>query len=169
MGLWWELYDSHRERLLCDCRRVWGIQSFPRFGGPWTELLQLVEASAASLASAELDRRIGGVLMSKFLAKAAPAVSAKSTIGGPDKEFMSEHPAIVEYLTEDKWPDGSSRELATLLIFVEGGCWKCCLNDKARQMTGWASAGGMVSLLEALEGLLAKGGMDWRRAKKFRG
>lgn len=82
-----------------------------------------------------------------------------------DAGFVSHWPALFEYLTLLSWDDGSAREPATLLVFVDEGRWKACLNDKANARVGWRSADSFAGLLDVVEAGLAGGSMDWRRAK----
>lgn len=71
-------------------------------------------------------------------------------------------PALWEYLTATRFEDGSVRVCSTLLIFVEDGLWKACLNDRENDRSAWVSAGTWKELLEALERGLASDTAHWR-------
>src|SRR5678816_2203499 len=39
-------------------------------------------------------------------------------------------PTVLQWLSDDRWDDGSARQPSTLLVFAEDGCLKACLNDR---------------------------------------
>lgn len=80
-----------------------------------------------------------------------------------DSAFVDDYPALAEYMTLNHWDNGDARETATLLIFVEDGRFKACVNDREESRSGWVSADGFRSLLEAVEKGLREGTIDWRR------
>lgn len=82
-----------------------------------------------------------------------------------ESEWAEAHPALTEYLTATRYADGTQREPASCIVFVEGGRWKACLNDKDTQQTGWCSAGAFEELWDTLECALAAGTLDWRRSR----
>lgn len=94
---------------------------------------------------------IGGVTQ-------APAASRES-------EFATLHPSLWEYLSCEQWADGSARVPASLLIFVEGGLLKACVNDRALERTGWATGPTLEAVLASLDAGIASDGIEWRRAK----
>lgn len=73
-------------------------------------------------------------------------------------------PAVAEYLTVDRYPDGSPRERATLSLFMEDGVVKACLSDRDQGRTLWRSSYGVEEAIMALDGAIADGTADWRRA-----
>jgi len=79
-------------------------------------------------------------------------------------KWKAKFPALAEWLETDLWPDGSARKTSTLLVFVEGGAVKGCLNDRDGCQSLWASSGSIQGLLEALEGALASGEGEWRES-----
>lgn len=85
---------------------------------------------------------------------AAPPVS--------DPELEREYPGVHEYLTAAKYPDGSSREVSTLLIFVADGQWKAMLRDKDNGRCLWATGKSFEEALEVLEALLQAVEAPWR-------
>jgi hypothetical protein len=83
-----------------------------------------------------------------------------------DKDFQKECPTLYAYVAAPTWPDGSARELSTVIVFVEDGRIKGCLSDKDTGMTLWASSGTLAGLWEALEARLTGDEVDWRPARK---
>lgn len=83
-----------------------------------------------------------------------------------DEGTLRRFPILAEYLSQSRWPDGSERELATVLLCFEG-TWKAGLLDKAEGQSLWASADALAGVLEALEKRLAKAGpADWREMRQ---
>lgn len=72
------------------------------------------------------------------------------------------YPNLFSYLTEERWDDGSPRETSTLLLFVEHGILKVCLNDRAVGRTCFLSCASFDAALEALEHGLASDTLPWR-------
>lgn len=77
---------------------------------------------------------------------------------------LSPFEALFEYLSVDRYEDGSARAVATLLIFAEDGSWKACLNDRAEARSTWATGSSIEACLEALDVALKSGSADWRRS-----
>lgn len=78
--------------------------------------------------------------------------------------FLRQYPALVEYLDLDRFDDGRPRATSTLLVFVDAGVLKACLNDRQMGEVAFVSAASFEGLLEALEKGLAEGSLDWRQA-----
>jgi hypothetical protein len=78
-------------------------------------------------------------------------------------------PTLWEYLSLASWDDGSARVTSSLLLFVEDGLCKLCLNDRALERTGWASGVTLEAALSAMDASLADGRMEWRKARAFTG
>lgn len=71
-------------------------------------------------------------------------------------------PTLRSYLFDTAWADGSRRQPATLLLFVEGGFWKCCISDRATDRNAFLSARTLGGLFQALEEGLASDRVEWR-------
>lgn len=84
---------------------------------------------------------------------------------GDDTKWATAHPALHEYLTADKYPDGGLRQTATLLVFCEASEWKACLRDRDTSRTLWISSQSLPELLEALDEVLQGEDAQWRRDK----
>lgn len=101
--------------------------------------------------------------MATFASRVAPSSSGAGSPAVPiDPAFASRCPALWEYLTLTAWDDGSPRDPATLLIFVDSGVLKCCLSDKANSRVAFLSASTLEQLLSGLEDGLVRSTLDWR-------
>jgi hypothetical protein len=83
------------------------------------------------------------------------------------RQERSKFPRLVEYLEETKWDDGSRRETSTLMLLIEDGWLKACLNDRANGCSLWVTGDALVAVLDALEGHLERGDGEWRVRKPF--
>src|ERR1700729_2085687 len=79
--------------------------------------------------------------------------------------FATSHPVLWEYLTSTAYEDGAGRQPASLLVFVESGIVKLCLNDRDLSRTGWVSGPALEEALVSLELKLGDGSIDWRTTK----
>lgn len=79
-----------------------------------------------------------------------------------DLEFSGAFPELLLYLTDPSWDDGSSRELASLSLTIEGGLFKLALNDRAQHRTMYLTSQSIREGLELMEDNLASGRGDWR-------
>lgn len=79
-----------------------------------------------------------------------------------DLAFRGRYPALYEWLSSNAYPDGAARETSTLLIFVEQGGYKGCLNDRDQARGLWTASASFEGVLEALEGHLQGGTGEWR-------
>lgn len=108
--------------------------------------------------------RIGDAL-SSFLKR---AVGTGQTVDAdrafPDAAFAKDWPALFEYMTATKWPDGSDRKVSSVTLFAEDGSLKCCLNEKNDQCVLFAAGKTLKTCLNALEGLLAGSDTPWRKS-----
>lgn len=80
----------------------------------------------------------------------------------PDTESAERWPALVEFLSEDFWPDGTARKPGSLTVFFDGGRWKVACNDRDQETVGFGSCEGLGGLLDWLERALREGSLDWR-------
>jgi hypothetical protein len=88
--------------------------------------------------------------------------SVESQLGAEWSLFKSRHPALAEYLEVDAWEDGRPRQTSTLLLFLEDGVVKACLNDRDADRALWVSGGSVAGVLESLEAALSGGTGEWR-------
>jgi hypothetical protein len=73
-----------------------------------------------------------------------------------------ELPKLVEFLSEAKWEDGSTRVLGTMLVFVESGVWKACLHERGLHASCFVSGSSPQELFRAVEAGLRDGSLAWR-------
>jgi hypothetical protein len=79
-----------------------------------------------------------------------------------DPVWVSEFPAILEYVAMGTLPDGSVRRTATLTLFCELGTWKCYLNDRDSGASLCAAGSSVQDCLSALEAMLESENCPWR-------
>jgi len=90
--------------------------------------------------------------------------------GGPPVDtlplagIVEQLPGVLEFLTADTYPDGQIRKRSTLMVFVEDGTLKACLNDRDAERTLWRSGQSLEDVLLAIEVALVEPGTDWRRS-----
>lgn len=72
-------------------------------------------------------------------------------------------PGLFEYLTSTRWPDGSPRQTATLMITMDDGTFKGCLNDRANSRSAWVSSRSPTGVLHVLEERLQEDSLEWRK------
>jgi len=86
-----------------------------------------------------------------------------------DREFCERFPSLADFLHLAAWPDGDRRETGTMLVFVEDGLWKACLNDRDGDCYAFLSAESFEGLLSSADGGLGGNSVEWRyRANKGR-
>lgn len=118
----------------------------------------------------DLCTELGADLVAKFIDQVKAAGKAvKGEVALQDADFQREYPAIFEFVSETKNSDGTQRQTATLLSFVEAGCWKLCLGDRESGLSLWAAAETFAECLECLEALLTSGNPQWRQGTKRTG
>lgn len=81
-----------------------------------------------------------------------------------DDTLRGRFPVLYDFLTLTG-VGGHMRTTATANVFAEDGKWKCCLNDRDGSRYAFVSADTLERLLEALEGGLKRGTLDWRVSK----
>lgn len=101
-----------------------------------------------------------------FLKKLDPAANGR-TAGGSchDPEFASTFPGLWEYLSSHTYDDGSPRVSSTLLVFVEDGLVKLCLNDRDQGMVSFLSAPTYAEALLEMDHRVVEGKLEWRLSK----
>ena len=77
-------------------------------------------------------------------------------------------PAILEFVSAERWPDGAMRTPGSLVVFVEQGRLKVCVNDKSQGLVAFVTAESLVGLLDAAEAILVSETGDWRATRKHR-
>lgn len=83
--------------------------------------------------------------------------------GAPIEGMLGKkYPLVLEMLSATTYEDGGPRQTSTLLLFVEGGTVKGCLNDRDIGRTAWAASTTLEGLLASFESRLEKDGLEWR-------
>lgn len=86
-----------------------------------------------------------------------------------DPSWKEEFPETYAYLCDREYEDGSVRATATLLIFVDNGVLKLCINDRDNNRSAFVDCATFAGLLHALEDGLASGSLDWRSKGQYSG
>lgn len=84
-----------------------------------------------------------------------------------DPQFKRLYPLLFEYLTCDTWDDGTTRETSTLLLFVDAGVLKGCVNDRAMGRNLFVAAESLSGLLGAANEALGETSPGWRATKTY--
>jgi len=85
-----------------------------------------------------------------------------------DHEFKREYPRLYNYFSDTKWDDGTARKTTTLLLFLEAGMVKLCLNDRATNRQAFISARTLTEALTLADEGLSQDSVDWRPVKAFK-
>ena len=91
---------------------------------------------------------------------AAPS-TAVGNLGAEDATFGF-CPALLSYLRDTKYDDGSPRIPSTLSVFIEDGRWKAAVNDKDMHRSCYTAADDFEGLLKSLDTQLAADTAEWR-------
>lgn len=86
-----------------------------------------------------------------------------------DSELSLTHPTLHSYLTLTTWDDGTPRTTSTLLIFVDQGTLKLCLNDRDLNRSAFFSGTTLAMALADVETALCSGCADWRGKRSAAG
>ena len=114
---------------------------------------------------AVLSRPLSWIGESEWCLMQKPSVSGSVTPGSElvtGGTFEASWPSLWQYMVDASWEDGSVRELATLLLFVDQDQAKACLNDKGTGRVAFVAAASPLEALDRLEGQLNSQTVDWR-------
>lgn len=100
-----------------------------------------------------------------FLKRLPPGSGPSSGACLIDPDFSERFPALFEYLTATRYPDGSARRASSLSVFSEDASWKACLNERDQDLVLFVTESRFDTLLEALELLLKMEVPPWRKSK----
>ena len=78
-------------------------------------------------------------------------------------EIALAYPSVWEMISEGHYPDGGPRLGATLLVFVDEGVVKLCLNDRDQEVSAWVSGASWDAAMAVLEDGLVRDTLTWRR------
>lgn len=79
-----------------------------------------------------------------------------------DRLLKEDFPELYEHLTATTYDDGSQRLTSTLLMFVDQGALKCCINDRDNCRSAFVTATDIMGILLNLNTGLANNTLDWR-------
>lgn len=82
-----------------------------------------------------------------------------------DLGFAVEHPALEEFLRATRDGPDKARKTGTILVFTEGGAWKCCLSDREGGLISFVSGKSFYDALACAEACLAGDEGDWRPSR----
>jgi len=80
----------------------------------------------------------------------------------PDQLWLEKFPTICVFMTDDKWDDGTPREVSVLSVSVRDGMMALALNDKDLKQSMYTMAETVAEALGLLECALADGTGQWR-------
>lgn len=80
----------------------------------------------------------------------------------PDEAFAKKYPQLVMWLTDDRWEDGTARELSSLSVKYQEGTVLMALNDQDGKRTLYKAAGSVAEGFQAVEKALQTGAAEWR-------
>lgn len=81
-------------------------------------------------------------------------------------DWKGEYPNLTDMLLCTKWDDATFRTTSTLLVFVEDGVLKACLNDRHYNRSAFFTSDTMESLVVKIELALTNGTVEWRSRGK---
>lgn len=83
----------------------------------------------------------------------------------PTDSIMGQYPTLWEFLTSSAYEDGSKRATGSMLLFVDMGVLKACLNDRDTGEVAFLSGPSLESLLARASNGLEDGSIEWRAGK----
>jgi hypothetical protein len=82
-----------------------------------------------------------------------------------DPEFLVEYAGLWEHLTCHMYEGGGPRVTSTLLVFVEDGLFKLCLNDRDNGQVAFLSAETFSEALKDVDQKIIEGRLEWRMSR----
>lgn len=77
----------------------------------------------------------------------------------------TDYPLMMEYLTHDKYDDGSARQTSVIIVTCTGDSWRVCLTDKDQQRVMWKQGQTLQDALQAVElALMSDDPGEWRKS-----
>lgn len=78
--------------------------------------------------------------------------------------FSTDFVLLFAFLHDELY-EGKRCERGTILVIVEDGTYKLCLNDREAKMKGFVTAPSFTAAFQAAERGLGEGTIDWRPEK----
>ena len=91
-----------------------------------------------------------------------PEGGSAGALAASDSVWLHDYPALHEHLVLSTHPDGAQRRTSTLTLFVDGGSWKCFVNERDVDASLCASGPTIADALSALETILEGEVVPWR-------
>lgn len=82
---------------------------------------------------------------------------------------LAKMPVLWEFLTVEAWEDGEARRTGTVLIFIEEGSVKLCLNDRDQDQVAFVTGSSLEEAFEAADAGLDGDSLDWRQSRRAGG
>lgn len=86
-----------------------------------------------------------------------------------DHDLQERCPVLFDYLTSLAYEDGTQRQTASLIAFVEEGQFKVCLNDRDTDRVLFVSGDTLQETLDVLEAVINDDRPPWRESKGAKG
>lgn len=86
----------------------------------------------------------------------------KKDLSWCDPDFLASYPTLMSYLKDTSYDDARPRVTSTLLLFVEAGCLKICLNDRDNLRSAFFNYDTIESTFAGIEAALAADDVDWK-------
>lgn len=102
-------------------------------------------------------------LSQKFRVTVSTDDRSRTVVALADDAFAQAYPTLSSFLTETEWEDGSTREAASVTLFIDDGLFKLALNDRDGERTAYVAKSMFKACWEALEKGLVGGSLDWRK------
>lgn len=83
-----------------------------------------------------------------------------------DPKFRKMYPAIAEFMMGEEGTPLADGTSSTILLFVEEGLFKLCLNDRSVEASAWASGTSVEKTFQEMEESLEEGTAVWRSKTK---
>lgn len=80
--------------------------------------------------------------------------------------WQKSYPTLWEFLSLDKYDDGSPRRLPTITLFLGPDGLQACLNDRDQSLAAFVTSVSLDGLWQALEKGLKEDSLDWRRSQQ---
>ena len=99
-----------------------------------------------------------------FLRRPSPKVATEDQGVALPSDVRLDWPALGEYLFVERYPDGASRQRATLTLMAGDAVgWKMVLNDRQESRSLWATGETLAEAMMALEVALQAEHAPWRQ------
>lgn len=105
--------------------------------------------------------------MGSFIRKPSASTPRPELRDDLGKCFIAEaYPALIEFVSMEKWDDDTERQTCSFLITYEEGMFKLWLNDRALRRAAWLSGGTVADVLASAEQGLQSDCLAWRKTQE---